>query len=329
MYKIEELLNFNTTDSLEPIANSVKKSTKNIFTKEITMYTPVYLTNYCNNDCRYCAFSVKNKQMKRTRLTFSEIEAEFYYLKNKGFQHILLVGGEDFQYLSTPFLIKVIRLAKRLFIYVGLEIQPLSQEIYQLLKLNGLDGVTIYQETYDLIGYQNNHLSGPKSNFSKRLMRIEAAAKAGIKALNIGVLFGLGNYHTDIIGLNNHLQYLQKNYPNIELSVSLLRIKPINGQSATDYQIISDFMLVKALLIIRYLNPTVSITMSTRETIEFKQKLLQFGVKKVSACVSTAVGGHINPSNNVQFTISDNNDLSSEMNAIEAAGFIPVLQNWF
>lgn len=327
MSEIDNLLAIQTIKQLEPLAKQVEMQTSQYLTKEVTMYTPIYVTNYCNNLCTYCAFKSTNKDMKRSRLSIAEFKGECELVKAMGFQHIVIVGGEDYTQLTIEFLEELIKVAKKYFTFVSLEVQPLELEAYKQLKLAGLDGVTIYQETYDQTAYKKYHLRGPKSDFTERMNRLEAAVKAGIKSINIGVLLGLGSYEVDIKALNEHLSYLQTTYPEGEYSISILRIKPIKGEQS-DFKVITDFQLVKSMLIIRGLNPRVGLTISTREHVSLKKHLLKYGVKKVSASVSTAVGGHTMQSDNEQFKISDESSIEDQMEAIREAGFIPVLQDW-
>lgn len=327
MSEIDKLLAIETINELEPVASLVEAQTSQYLTKEVTMYTPIYVTNYCNNLCTYCAFKSTNKEMHRSRLSIDQFKQECKIVKDMGFQHIIIVGGEDYKALTIEFLQSLIMVAKEYFTFVGLEVQPLSIDEYKLLKDVGLDGVTIYQETYDRTAYKKYHLRGPKSDYQQRIDRLEAAVKAGIKAINIGVLLGLGSYEQDIKALNEHLSYLQTTYPEAEYSVSILRIKPIKGEQS-EFNNISDFLLVKAMLIIRSLNPRVGLTLSTRESVKLKQNLIKYGVKKISASVSTAVGGHSIKSDNEQFKISDESSIEEQMKAIRKAGYIPVLQDW-
>lgn len=327
MNNIENLLAIETISELEPLGAAVEAQTNQYLTKEVTMYTPIYVTNYCNNLCTYCAFKSTNKSITRSRLSIAEFETECKHVKALGFQHIIIVGGEDYKLLTIDFLNKLIKVAKKYFTFVALEVQPLKLEEYQKLKNVGLDGVTIYQETYDVEAYEKYHLRGPKSIFSERLVRLENAVKAGIKAINIGVLLGLGSYNKDLKALNDHLSDLQEKYPEAEYSVSILRIKPIKGNQS-EFQSISDFQLVKAILIIRNLNQRVGLTMSTRESVNLKKHLIKYGVKKISASVSTAVGGHTTKNDNGQFKISDESSIEEQMKTIRELGYIPVLQDW-
>lgn len=327
MNKLEQILKIDNPADLNQFALEVEQQTKQYLSKDIVLYTPIYITNYCNNNCTYCAFKSTNDQIERTRLNLEQFERECQIVRAMGFQQVVIVGGEDYKMLTVDFLKQLITISKEYFKFVSLEIQPLKLSQYQELKKAGLDGVTIYQETYDLKAYQHYHIGGPKSNYERRLKRLEEAIQGGIKAINIGVLLGLGDYYQDILSLNDHLQYLQRTYPGVEYSVSILRIKAIKGEQSK-YRSVSDFDLVKAMIAIRKFNPTVSLTMSTRENVNLKKNLFKYGVKKISANVSTAVGGHSHATDNGQFKISDESSIEQQMQVISEAGYIPVLQDW-
>ena len=47
----------------------------------IVMFAPLYLSNYCVNGCVYCPYHMKNKHIKRIKLTQEEIREEVIALQ--------------------------------------------------------------------------------------------------------------------------------------------------------------------------------------------------------------------------------------------------------
>ncbi|PCH74376.1 MAG: 2-iminoacetate synthase ThiH, partial [Flavobacteriaceae bacterium] len=181
---------------LEQMAQLSSELTKKRFGNTIQMYAPLYLSNECQNICTYCGFSMTNKIPRKT-LTDAEILKEVAYLKSKGFDQILLVTGEANKTVGVDYINNAIRLMRKHFSNISIEVQPLATEEYELLIENGLHSVMVYQETYHKEVYKNHHPKGKKSNFDFRLETPERLGKAGIHKIGLGALFGLEDWRAD------------------------------------------------------------------------------------------------------------------------------------
>lgn len=322
---------------LEQMAKRANEVTLNNFGRAILLYTPLYIANHCANKCVYCSFNIEN-DIKRMQLTMDEIESEARQISEEGFQHILLLTGEDRGTTPVSYIVDAVKVLRRYFEGVSIEIYPLTEEEYKEVIEAGVSGLTIYQETYDKECYKKLHLKGPKRNYATRLEAPENGAKAGMNFINIGALLGLttGAYDAFMTGL--HADYLQRSYPSVEYGVSLPRMRPHIGEFQ-DFTPIENDYFVQVLLAYRLFLPMMSINISTREEASFREHLIPLGATNLSAGVSTQVGGHsatdqensdfqASEASAPQFEIADERSLKEMQEAIKRIGYQPVLKNW-
>lgn len=321
------LLSPQAGDFLEEMAIEARKKTLQHFGKAILLYTPMYLANYCVNRCAYCGFNLEN-EITRKKLTFEEIDKEAQAIAATGLKHILILTGESQKHTPISYIIDAIKILKRYFDSISIEIYPLTEEQYSQVVEAGLDGLTVYQEVYDQEIYDKVHISGPKKNYLFRLDAPERACKEKIRSVNIGSLLGLNNWRIESFMTGLHAKYLQDKYPDVDVSVSLPRIRPHVGVFE-DVCEVNDKSLVQIMLAIRLFKPSIGITISTREKQELRDNLIPLGVTKMSAGVSTEVGGHTSEDHDTsQFEISDKRSVEEIREAILAKGYHPVFKDW-
>lgn len=297
------------------------------FGKSILLYTPIYIANHCVNKCAYCSYNIENN-IQRKQLTMAEIEREAEEISKTGLKHILLLTGESKKDTPLSYIIEAIGVLKKYFQSISIEIYPLTEEEYREVVKAGVDGLTVYQEVYDEEIYDRVHLAGPKKNYKFRLDAPERGCKADMRAVNIGALLGLNNWRIEAFMSGLHGKYLQDNYPQVEVGLSLPRIRPHVGVFE-ETQPVSDVSLVQALLAYRIFLPQAGINVSTREREAFRDNLISLGVTKMSAGVSTEVGGHGNSDKgSAQFEISDKRTVEEMKLAIKAKGYQPILKDW-
>ncbi len=313
---------------LEEMAVKASSITRKFFGRTILLYTPMYLSNYCTNQCAYCSFH-KDNTISRRKLTTEEIEKESINIKELGFKHILLLTGDDRLNSGIDYLEKSIKIIKRYFPSVSLEVYSLSQEEYNKMAEIGVDGLTVYQETYNRNIYSQVHPKGPKSNYEYRLDAPERACMAGIRTVNIGALLGLDDWRKEAFYTGIHASYLQNKYLDTEISISFPRLRPYSG-SFQPNSIVEDKDLVQMILAARiYLN-RAGITISTRESEYLRNNLINLGVTKMSAGSMTSVGGHLdNENKEAQFEISDTRCVEDFYKAIKKSGFQPIFKDWY
>lgn len=312
---------------LEIMAQKAYKLTVQNFGRVIVLYTPMYLSDYCTNKCTYCGFNVTNA-FTRKKLTLEEVEREAKSIATSGIQHILILTGDAPQIAGVTYMKNCVAILKKYFASIAIEVYAMEKEEYNELIQAGVESMTMYQETYNPHIYDTLHLKGPKKDYRCRLDAPERSCQAGIRSVNIGALLGLDNWRKDGFFTGLHANYLQSKYSEIEISISLPRIRPTMGNCETG-RTVNDRSMVQFMTAFRLFMPRAGITLSTREKAEFRNHAIKLGITKMSAGVNTAVGGHINEQENSgQFAISDSRSVKEMCEAILSLGYQPVFKDW-
>ncbi len=312
---------------IEQMAQQSRMLTKKRFGNTIQMYAPMYLSNECQNICTYCGFSMTNKIPRRT-LTDAEILKEVAFLKDKGYDHILLVTGEANKTVGVPYIKNAIQLIRSHFSNITIEVQPLDQDEYELLVENGLYAVLVYQETYHRNEYKKHHPKGRKSNFDYRLDTPDRLGKAGIHKIGLGALFGLEDWRADSFFTALHLKYLQKNYWKTKYSISFPRLRPHSGGLEPKVEM-TDADLVQTICAFRLLDEDVELSMSTRESEIFRNNIVNLGITSISAESKTNPGGYaVEPQSLEQFEISDERSTEDVVAMLKQQGLEVVWKDW-
>lgn len=330
MISLKELKSILANDDpafIESLAQNARDITIQNFGRAISLYAPLYLSNFCDNQCVYCGYN-RNKQIKRKRLTLKEMHKEMKKVSASGIQNILLLTGESREMTSVDYLILAVNTAKEYFPGISLEVYPLEENEYRDMFLSGVDGVTIYQETYNKEIYKRLHIAGKKRDYNYRFETPERIAKSGIRMINMGILLGLSEVSEDIFHLFSHLEWMGKNYPAVEYSLSFPRLIPINHLWFADHEV-SDLILIKLICLARIFFPRVGINLSTRERPYIRDHALPIGITKISAASRTCVGGYSLPGKKEpQFNIMDNRSVDKVVTVLKQKGFDPVFTDW-
>ena len=322
------LLSAQAAIYLEEMAQKAHKITLGHFGRTIQLYTPLYLSNHCDNHCLYCGFNIKNN-IQRKKLSLEELENEARFIAATGMRHILILTGESRKFSPVSYIKECIKILKKYFSSISIEIYPLNEEEYASLVKEGVDGLTIYQETYDEDVYKAMHVAGPKKEYLFRLDAPERAAKSFLHSINLGVLLGLSDWRKDIFFLGLHARYLQEKFPSIEIGVSVPRLRPQVGDFKAPF-IVSDKDFAQIILALRLFLPWAGITVSTRESGQLREHLLPLGLTRLSAASATWVGGHTQEESksSAQFYTSDTRSVSQIKEMLEAKGYQPVFKDW-
>lgn len=312
---------------LEQIAKKSQQLTQQRFGKTIQLFTPMYLSNECNNICTYCGYSFDNK-IKRKTLSDEEIDREVQAIKKLGFDHILLVTGEANATVHLPYFINAIERIKPHFSNISIEVQPLEEQEYAQLHEAGVYSVLVYQETYNRQKYKEVHPKGKKSNFDYRLNTPDRIGKSKIHKIGLGVLLGLDDWRTDSFLCAAHLDYLQKTYWETKYSISFPRIRPAEGVEVSG-EFLRDADLVQLVCAWRLFNPDVELSISTRETPRFRDHIIKLGVTSMSAGSKTNPGGYaVDVDSLEQFEIDDDRSPDEFKKVIVQSGYDPIVKDW-
>lgn len=358
--RLSALISPAAENYLEDMAQAAHRLTVQRFGRTIRLYSPLYVSNYCSNSCRYCGFNMENES-ERTRLTVDQALEEADIIASEGFRDILLVSSEDRKFITTEYLAE---LARRLrcsccvqrsafsekrstqhaaqgtnFDSVSIEVYQMSRDEYAELFAAGIEGVTLYQETYDRRLYEHYHPAGPKSDYDNRLATPDRIAAAGMREVGLGVLLGLADWRIETLALAEHAHYLIKHYWKSHVSFSFPRLRPIGSafcvlRSASHaahstQHAVRDINLVQMIAALRLCFADAGLVLSTREPAKLRDHLIKLGISKISAGSKTNPGGYSGRTGAIeQFEIDDNRSPAEVAAMIESQGFEPVWKDW-
>ena len=277
---------------LEEMAQLAQQETRKHFGNSVYMFTPIYISNYCENYCIYCGFNCRNK-IQRAKLTYEEIEKEMEAIAATGLEEILILVGESRKQSDVEYLGEACKIARRYFKMVGLEVYPMNSDEYAYLHECGADYVTVFQETYDSDKYETLHLGGHKRVFPYRVNAQERALKGGMRGVGFGALLGLADFRKDAFATGIHAWLLQRKYPQAEIAFSCPRLRPIINNDKINPKDVHEAQLLQVITAYRLFMPFAGITISTRESARFRDNIVTIAATKISAGVSTGVGSHV------------------------------------
>lgn len=314
---------------LEQIAQLAHRLTLQRFGKTIRLYAPLYLSNFCVNDCIYCGFN-REHDFKRTRLTVEQALADAEIIAAEGFRDILLVSSEDREFITVDYLIGLAEKLRGKFSSISVEIYPMETADYARLFKAGLEGVTLYQETYDRDVYAQYHSQGPKADYDYRLNTLDRAAAAGMREIGLGALLGLNDFRLETLALGEHAQYLMKRYWQSHISFSFPRLRPAHQVQREQFNHpVSDENLVQMILALRLCFADAGLVISTRERAELRDSLVKLGITKMSAGSKTSPGGYSGKTDTVgQFEVDDNRRAAQIAEMVKSKGLEPVWKDW-
>jgi len=275
---------------LEQMGRRSHALTQQRFGKVIRLFAPLYLSNECINNCKYCGFS-RDNPILRVTLTVDEVLREARALKAQGFRNILLVAGEHPKFVSNEYLRDCVAALHAEVPSVSLEVGPLEAKDYRPIVQAGADGLVVYQETYDRALYADMHTSGPKRNFEWRMETPERAYAAGFRRIGIGALHGLADWRFEAICVAAHADYLLRNCWKAFLTISIPRLRPCAGEFQPLTHM-TDREMVQLVCAFRLMFPDVGLVLSTRESPKLRDGLVPLGITLMSAGSHTEPGGY-------------------------------------
>ncbi|MBR2254271.1 MAG: 2-iminoacetate synthase ThiH, partial [Candidatus Methanomethylophilaceae archaeon] len=284
------LLSPAASGMMEEMASAARETTRRHFGNSVCLFTPLYLSNYCENGCVYCGFNSCNR-INRVKLDRDMVAAELDSIASTGLQDILLLTGESRAKTGTDYISMCVEMAAERFSTVGLEVYPMNSDEYRTMRDAGADYVTVFQETYDPARYAELHPFGHKRVFSYRFNAQERALKGGMRGVAFGALLGLSDFRYDALRCGMHAAEIQRRYPHAEISMSLPRMRPfINGDDT--YRTVTESQLLQVSLAYRLYLPYAGQTISTRETQRFRDGIVGISATRISAGVSVGIGEH-------------------------------------
>ena len=321
---------------LEEMARKARLETSKHFGNTVYLFTPLYIANYCENYCVYCGFNCYN-QIKRMKLNMEQIEHEMKVIADSGMEEILILTGESRAKSDVKYIGEACKLSRKYFRMVGLEIYPVNTDEYAYLHECGADYVTVFQETYDADKYETLHLLGHKRVWPYRFDAQERALRGGMRGVAFSALLGLSDFRKDALASALHVYYLQRKYPQAEMSLSCPRLRPIINNEKINPLDVGEKQLCQVLCAYRIFLPFVGITVSSRESARFRDGIVKIAATKVSAGVSTGIGDHeskytgkenLEDRGDEQFEIDDSRSFQKMYSDIADEGLQPVLNDY-
>lgn len=321
---------------LERMAAKARIETRKHFGNTVYIFTPLYIANYCDNYCVYCGFNCYN-QINRMKLSLEQIEHEMKIIADTGMEEILILTGESREKSNVEYIGEACKLARKYFRMVGLEVYPLNSDEYKYLHECGADYVTVFQETYDSDKYETLHLLGHKRVWPYRFESQERALMGGMRGVAFAALLGLSDFRRDALASALHVHYLQRKYPHAEMSLSCPRLRPIINNEKINPLDVHEKQLCQIICAYRIFLPYVGITVSSRESAQFRDGIVKIAATKVSAGVSTGIGDHESKytggerseaEGDEQFEIDDDRSFDMMYRDMEKEGLQPVLNDY-
>ena len=320
---------------IEEMAQKAQAITRARFGNSVSLFTPLYIANYCDNGCIYCGFNCSNK-IKRSALSHDDLVKELDTIAATGLQDILILTGESQRMSSVEWIGEAIKLAAERFSTVGIEIYPANVADYKYLHECGADFVTVFQETYDPVKYAEVHLRGNKRSLPYRFYAQERALMGGFRGAGFGALLGLSdNFRKDAFATGLHIELTQQKFPEADLAISVPRIRPFVNEEESDARehitdAVHETQLLQIMCAQRIYHPQISMTISTRERQGFRDAAVDICATKISAGVHTDVGGHTEDETqtDAQFDISDPRSVDEVHQALLEKGLQPVYTDY-
>ncbi len=327
--KLSVLISPAAEKYLEQMAQMSGRLTVQRFGRTIKLYAPLYLSNYCINSCRYCGFN-RNSDFKRTRLTIDQAIVEAELIAQNGFKDILLVSGEDRNFINIDYLVKLAKKLRPKFSSISIEIYRVAESEYAELLRAGIEGVTLYQETYNRPAYAYFHLSGPKADYDSRLKAADSMGRAGMRQIGLGVLLGLTDWRVETLALAEHGHYLMKRHWKSHISFSFPRLRPAHAVGVAQFKHLPEPKnLVQMITALRLCFADAGLVLSTREPAKLRDSLINLGITRLSAGSKTNPGGYSgNDDTGRQFEVDDARSPIEVAEMIKQKGMEAVWKDW-
>ena len=319
---------------LSELFQAAKEIKEVIYGNRMVIFSPLYISNLCQNECLYCAFRAKNKAVKRRTLSRDEVQQETKILINQGHKRVLLVAGESyprqgFQYvLDSIAAVYETKVGNGEIRRVNINVAPLDVDEFRQLKAAEIGTYQLFQETYHRPTYKKVHVSGQKADYDWRVTAMDRAMEAGIDDLGIGVLFGLCDWRFELLALMQHIRHLESKFGVGPHTISVPRLEPAGGSDMASHppQPVNDTDFRKIVAILRLAVPYTGIIMSTRETPKMRRETFALGVSQISAGSRTNPGGYAEGediADEAQFSLGDHRSLDEVIADVANLGYIP------
>ncbi len=321
---------------VEEIFAAARQLKQTVYGNRIVLFAPLYIGNYCVNDCQYCGFRRSNSDAVRRTLSPGEVINQVKALEDKGHKRLILVFGEHPAY-GAEFIADTVR---RVYAVqsghgeirrVNINAAPLDVDEYKIVKQAGIGTYQVFQETYHRGTYADYHPQNtPKGDYDYRLHGLSRAFEAGIDDMGIGVLFGLYDWRFEVLALVKHALFLQDVFGVGPHTVSFPRLKEASGVSIDNRYLVSDDEFKRIIAILRLAIPYTGLILTARENADIRRACMSFGVSQIDAGSRIELGGYteagdaqVQVTEKEQFQLGDLRSLDDVMRELLEDGYIP------
>lgn len=333
---VATLLYLEDKNLLNEMFEVAKKIKEDIYGKRIVLFAPLYVSNYCVNNCFYCGYKRNNKSLRRKRLTRNELIEEVKILESLGHKRLALEAGEDPQNCPIEYILDCIdtiysiKLENGSIRRINVNIAATTVEDYRRLKDAEIGTYVLFQETYHKPTYEKMHPFGPKSDYNWHTTAMDRALIAGLDDVGIGVLYGLYDYRYETLAMVMHSNHLDKEFGVGPHTISVPRIREAEGVNLKEFPyIVKDNEFKKIVAILRLAVPYTGMILSTREEPDFRDEVIDLGISQISAGSCTGVGGYMEEYRDKsteklpQFKVGDHRSPNEIIRSLCAAGYVP------
>lgn len=327
------LINATDPELIEEIKQGAKDLKEKVYGKRIVLFAPLYVGNYCTNNCKYCGFRTTNRKQVRTTLTEEQLIKEVEALEDSGQKRLILVYGEHPKY-NAEFIANSVKTVYKVkkgngeIRRVNINAAPMEIEDFKTVHESGIGTYQIFQETYHKPTYSSVHLSGKKSDYNYRLTGLDRAQEAGIDDVGIGALFGLYDWRFELLGLLRHVNHFEACYNVGPHTISFPRIKDASDYDIVDKWRVSDEDFTRLVAILRLAVPYTGLILTAREPVEIRQEIMSFGVSQIDGGTKIEMGTYSKEEqeqnlDKEQFKINDNRSLGEVIDELLDKDYIP------
>ncbi len=328
------LLACELKDVNEEIFALARELKQDFYGNRIVLFAPLYLSNYCVNGCTYCPYHAVNHHMPRKKLTQEEVKREVIALQDMGHKRLAIEAGEDPVNNPIEYILECINTIYGIhhkngaIRRINVNIAATTVENYRKLKEAEIGTYILFQETYHKQGYLQLHPTGPKHDYDYHTETMDRAMEGGIDDVGCGVLFGLDKYRYEFAGLLMHAEHLEAVFGVGPHTISVPRLRDAEDIDASSFTNgISDEIFAKIVACIRIAVPYTGMIVSTRETKECREKVLNLGISQISGGSRTSIGGYVEPEpenqRSEQFDVQDNRTLDEVVSWLMQLGYVP------
>ena len=328
------LLNLEDKELIEEMFKAARQVKEKLYGKRLVVFAPLYVSNYCVNNCTYCGYKHCNDELKRKKLNKEQLIEEVKVLESLGHKRIALEAGEDPVNAPLDYILDCIKSIYSIKFdngsirRINVNIAATTVENYKRLKDAEIGTYILFQETYHKPTYEKLHVSGPKHNYNYHTTAMHRAREAGIDDIGMGVLYGLYDYKYETLAMLMHAMDLEETTGVGPHTLSVPRIRPAENVSLENYPyLVDDEDFKKIVAILRLAVPYAGLILSTREEPGLRDEIIALGVSQVSTGSCTGVGGYseayVDPEEKPQFEVGDHRSPVEMIESLMEAGYIP------